>query len=62
MTDPPAARIERNHDYPPFKYIVSFEQSLAAFLLARGPFAWCAARATAPLLRRRRRRRGMLQN
>eukprot|EP00040_Diaphanoeca_grandis_P030025 m.176861 g.176861 ORF g.176861 m.176861 type:complete len:442 (+) comp31864_c0_seq2:206-1531(+) len=32
--------IERNHDYPPFKYIVSFEQSLAAFLLARGPFAW----------------------
>lgn len=33
--------IERNHDYPPFKYIVSFEQSLAAFLLARGPHAWC---------------------
>ena len=32
--------IERNADYPPFKYIVSFEQSLAAFLLARGPFAW----------------------
>jgi hypothetical protein len=23
-----------------FKYIVSFEQSLASFLLARGPFAW----------------------
>jgi hypothetical protein len=32
--------IERNADYPPFKYIVSFEQSLAAFLLARGPFGW----------------------
>ena len=32
--------IERNHDYPPFKYIVDFHQSLAAFLLARGPFAW----------------------
>ena len=32
--------IEKNHDYPPFKYIVSFEQSLAAFLLARGPWAW----------------------
>ena len=32
--------IERNADYPPFKYIVSFEQSLAAFLLARGPHAW----------------------
>jgi hypothetical protein len=32
--------IERNHDYPPFKYIVDFEQSLAAFLLVRGPWAW----------------------
>ena len=32
--------IERNHDYPPFRYIVSFKESLAAFLLARGPFAW----------------------
>lgn len=32
--------IERNPDYPPFKYVVSFEQSLAAFLLARGPYAW----------------------
>ena len=32
--------IERNSDYPPFKYIVDFEQSLAAFLLVRGPWAW----------------------
>jgi hypothetical protein len=34
------ARPAAHHDYPPFKYIVSFEQSLASFLLARGPFAW----------------------
>jgi len=32
--------VERNHDYPPFKYVVSFEQSHAAFMLARGPYAW----------------------
>ena len=32
--------VERNPDYPPFKYVVSFEQSHAAFMLARGPYAW----------------------
>lgn len=31
---------EHNHDYPPFKHIVDFEQALAGFLLVREKHAW----------------------